>query len=392
MSRSVEAIVEPRLLIWARDSAGLDVATAASKVQARPDLLESWERGEARPTIRQLRELGRVYKRPIAVFYLPEPPTDFQALRDFRRLYGVATIGQSPQLRFELRRAHSRREFALELYELMEGSPPDFGFNVTLSDDPETAATGIRRRLHIRYEDQVRWSSPHDAFNRWRAALEAAGVMVFQALDVDLQEMRGFSIHSSRLPAIALNIKDSARGRIFTMLHELAHIGLKEGGLCDLDENSPRYPDDQTVEVFCNHIAGASLVPRECLLEEKLVVSKRGDLTWSDQEITVLANRYGCSREVLLRRLLICGRTSDAFYQEKRRQLQEEYEGIEERKEEGFAPPHRLALSSAGGLFTQLVLANYRQETITASDVADFLDVRLKHLGKIESELGRSAS
>src|SRR4030042_4366060 len=118
MARSIEALVEPRLLGWGRRSAGLDIESAARKVQVKRECLERWERGESRPTLTQLRKLGRAYKRPIAVFYLPEPPEDFQALRDFRRLPGAVSAVESPELRFEIRRAQSRREPALELYEL----------------------------------------------------------------------------------------------------------------------------------------------------------------------------------------------------------------------------------------------------------------------------------
>jgi hypothetical protein len=46
-----------------------------------------------------------------------------------------------------------------------------------------------------------------------------------------------------------------------------------------------------------------------------------------------------------------------------------------------------MAISSAGPVFVQIVLTNYHQENITASDVADFLEVRLKHLDKIEAEV-----
>lgn len=53
----------------------------------------------------------------------------------------------------------------------------------------------------------------------------------------------------------------------------------------------------------------------------------------------------------------------------------------------GRLPPHLLAVSRGGPLFTRLVLSNYRQENITASDVADLVSVKLKHLPKIEDEV-----
>lgn len=381
---SVEAIVEPKLLVWARVSAGFDIESAAKKAQVKPERLESWERGEARPTIRQLRDLGRVYKRPIAVFYLPEPPREFQPIRDFRRLPVVVAGSESPALRLEIRQAHNRREQALELLELMDIEPEGFKLSAKPSDDPEDVASSVRGFLGIKYEDQVHWNPNRESFNAWRSALERAGVLVFQAMDVDLHEMRGFSITDARLPAVVVNVKDYVRGRVFTMLHELSHIMLGESGLCDLHEESHQVSTGDNVEVFCNRVAGAVFVPRRELLREEEVISTREQRNWTDEHIQKLADRYGASREVVLRRLLICGRVTEAFYQAKRVQLQEEFK-VRVAHSRGFAPPHILAVSRAGRSFVKLVLNSYQQDKITASDVADLLEVRLKHLERIQA-------
>jgi hypothetical protein len=93
-----------------------------------------------------------------------------------------------------------------------------------------------------------------------------------------------------------------------------------------------------------------------------------------------------------LRRLLICGRTTEAFYRQKRKQFQLEYDAQAKHALGGFAPPDRIAISSAGPTFVRLVLSNYYQDRITASDVSDLLEVRLKHLSKIETAIfGKTA-
>jgi Zn-dependent peptidase ImmA (M78 family) len=253
----------------------------------------------------QLRKLAKVYKRPLGVFYLPEPPPDVRPLHDFRRLPGRVAGVQSPELRFEIRRAQSRRELALNLHQGVGGPPPTFALSATLSDDPEAVGTVIRSALGIRYEDQIKWSGGHESLNAWRSALESAGVLVFQATTVAVTEIRGFSIGETPLPAVVVNIKDSPRGRTFTMLHELTHLMLHEGGLCDTLEEGERRPEDQRAEVFCNHVAGATLVPRQHFLTEELVRSRPRQAEWPDDDVERLARRYGVSREVLLRRLLI---------------------------------------------------------------------------------------
>ena len=218
---------------------------------------------------------------------------------------------------------------------------------------------------------------------------------MFQAKGVDVSEMRGFSIHEEKLPAVVVNIKDAVRGRVFTMLHELTHIVLRATGLC----NATRPQDivlpttqEQRVEVFCNYVAGATLVPRDALLNEAIVADKRVDGDWTNEDIRWLAERYGVSREVMLRRLAITGKTSEAFYERKVQELQAEYARLSARREEGFAPPYRIAVSTAGPMFVRMVLNSYYGDQITASDVSDFLDVRLKHLTRIEKEVMGSTS
>jgi Zn-dependent peptidase ImmA (M78 family)/DNA-binding XRE family transcriptional regulator len=388
MPPRVKAIAKPELLRWARESAGLDLQTAAHKAKVKPEKLASWESGKDQPTVKQLRKLAGVYQWPLAVFYLPEPPRRFRPLRDFRRLPGEVAGIQSPELRLEVRRAESRREIAIELYEAAEGEPPRLDLTASLSDEPEEVARAIREVLGVGIEEQVSWRPHYETFNRWRSAFEDSGVLVFQTENVPIDELRGFSIAKYPLPAIVVNNKDPVVARIFTLFHEICHIILHQGGLCDLDEDVERPPEEQRIEVFCNMVAGAALVAAENLLREPEVREWSGSTEWPDRDLKALADRYGVSREVILRRLLIHNRITEHFYRSKRTQWYEEYAAREENeRREGFAPPHRKAISTAGPLFVQLVLQNYYRENITASDVAEFLGVRLKHLERIESEV-----
>ena len=383
MASRVEALVKPELLRWVREDTGLTIEEAARKVPVKPERLESWERGEARPTVHQLRKLAQAYKRPLAVFYLSVPPKTFEPLHDFRRLPDEANGQASPELRFEVRRAHNRRQVALELYAELGISPPDFAATANRSEDPERLGFQIRDLLGITYQQQVGWEDRYDALKGWRSALESLGLLVFQATDIKVSEMRGFSISDRPLPVIVVNIKDSPRGRIFTMLHELAHILLKEGGLCDLEEGSHHSFHEQQIEVFCNRIAGTTLVPMEYLLAEGIVARKGRSPEWTNEEIKSLADRYNVSREVILRRLLAIGYTTEDFYRMKR----EEYKSLKIVAKGGFAPPDRMAISTNGYRFIRLVLDSYYQEKITSSDLSDFLGVRLKHMPKIEKEV-----
>lgn len=380
--RTAEALINPELLVWARESANLTIPEAASKVQVAPERLEEWESGNGRPSIAKLRELGRVYHRPIAIFYLPRAPKTFMAMRDFRRLSGTVAARASYQLQFEMRRAHDRREIALELLDDLGERPPRFVGEISAGTDPDDAAALLRGYIGVGREEQLSWRAPHEALNAWRTALEHAGLLVFQAFRVDLEEMRGFSIAEDPLPVIVVNSADTPLGRTFSLAHELAHVALRRGGVCDMVDDASRSPEEQSLEVFCNRVAASVLLPADWILQDTEVRQHRG-MEWSDTDIRRLARRYSVSREAFVRRLLTLRKTDESFYRRKREELIEEYRRKRE-EQKGFAPPDAVALARAGDYFTRVVLDSYHREYITSADVADYLDVKLKHLDTIE--------
>jgi transcriptional regulator with XRE-family HTH domain len=182
----VKALVKPELLVWAREDAGYSLDEAAKKIQVSPERLASWEQGGAHPSVVQLRKLARVYKRPIAVFYLPKPPKKFQAMQDFRRLSGEVAGHESPELRFAIKRAHFQRQVALDLCELLGIEPAFFSGKALLSEDSEDVAARTRSELGLRLEEQHKWKSEYEAVNGWRSSLEGLGVLVFQVQDVEV--------------------------------------------------------------------------------------------------------------------------------------------------------------------------------------------------------------
>jgi Zn-dependent peptidase ImmA (M78 family) len=385
----VEGLPNPALLTWARESASLTLDAVAKKVGVKVNRIVAWEAGQERPSIAQLRNFASATKRPLAVFYLAEPPRTFDALHDFRAGAGELRAS-SPELAFEIRKAYDRREWALELMSDLQIIPATFGVRLRLGENAETAAGKIRTALNVRTDVQSKWRVDNEAFREWRGLLESAGILTFQATKLDLEEARGFSISLKALPVVVVNIKDAYRGRIFTLLHEVAHLALNDGGICDLDDNERRNASAQ-IEAYCNRVAGAILFTKNDLLATSEVRSHRpSEMTWSDSELQALSRRFGGSREALLVRLLTLGRTSENFYYKKREEYRIEYAKWREQRKDGFAPPHVVSLSSAGPFFTSLVIENFNREHITASDVSDYLQVRVKHLPEIQRDYGGS--
>ena len=362
----------------------MSIDIAAKRTGVKAIQLESWEAENSRPSLAQLRKLAAVYRRPLAAFYLPEPPTRFEVMHDFRRpATHNAPPESSPKLALEIRKAYDRREWALELMREIDETPVPFNATATLKDDVEQVATRLRAALGVSLAVQCTWRTDREAFKQWRLLLERAGLLTFQATDLEMSEARGFSVSAKPLPVVVVNMKDAPRGRIFTLLHETVHIMLNDGGICDLH--------DADAEAFCNKVAGAALFPKTELLNSAVVGRHRkGEMRWSDAELQELSREFGGSREAALVRFLTLRLTSQEFYERQRREFLEQYQK-QQREQAGFAPPHVVALSSAGPLFTSLVIENFNRDRITASDVSDYLQIRVKHLHELQSEFVWSA-
>jgi Zn-dependent peptidase ImmA (M78 family)/transcriptional regulator with XRE-family HTH domain len=389
MAKQIKALVKPSVLKWARQSLNLPLTDAAKKIGVKVSKLSDWESesGTSSPTIGQLRKAAGVYKRPLAVFFLSDPPRDFDALRDFRRLPDPTQATPSPKLNLEIRRAQMRRETALELAAGLGIDPSRIQSIRSDLRESDHFAAEAGRVLGVSLAEQCGWRDRYEALHGWILALERAGILVFQTGAVPLEEVRGFSISADLYPVIVVNAKDSPRGRVFTLIHEFAHVLLNSGGLCDLHTTRRGSSQEEDVEVFCNQAAGAFLLPSTEFLREPIVAGKAARATWEESEVRQLAEKYSVSQEVVLRRLLTLGRISQSFYQQRRQELVEAYRRESERTQGGFVPYHVLKTRDLGRAFIRLVLEAYHTETINSSDVAEMLGVKLKHLSTIEQDV-----
>ena len=363
---------------------GLSVDEAATKANIKAQVLEEWERGDKPPTIPQLRKLGEIYKRPISVFFLAEPPKGFDPQREFRRLPGVTPKNESPQLRLALRTALYRREAARDLYRVLGESAPKIELKLNPNDNPEVVGRSVRELLGISWQEQLAWPSPHAALNGWREAVEALGILVFQTGGIELKEMRGTSVPEGPLPVIVLNNADAPHGRIFTLVHEFIHLLFASAGHQTSRMEGQRKPEEQALERASNRFAAATLLAKTEFLAE---VSHYPEvLAASDDALRRLANRLKVSAETILRRLLTLNRISATLYSQKRRTWQA-HSWYTRNQPEGGPPIQVRVVSSVGRSFVSLILEGYQRNAISSSDVSDYLGVQLKHLGKISAEL-----
>lgn len=346
--------------------------------------LLQWEAGRERPSIAQLRALANAYKRPLAVFFLPRPPVDFDvmSLPDFRRVPGAKSLGVSPELALEVRHAAALLDEAAELANQLGERPETLGIKGDTAQDPEVLAAEVRARLNISFTEQRGWRDPRIAYNTLRRALERFGILTFQFSGVESDEARGFSITGQPFSVVAANSRETYTGRSFTLMHELGHVLLNHGGVCDLVHDSGE-------EIFCNRFAAELLVPRAALSAHVQVV-RHADRVWDDEELKAIARDFAVSEEVVLRRLLAIGKTTKKFYESKRREYRKRAAAAVKEESSGGPAMAVRVVSKLGTAFVRLVLAAQQQGKITFSEVSDLLGAKVKHVPEIEALAARA--
>jgi Zn-dependent peptidase ImmA (M78 family)/transcriptional regulator with XRE-family HTH domain len=370
---------------WARTTAGYSIDDAAGKLGVRVRRVMEWEEGVRSPTMPQARLAAHVYQRPLAVFFLPEPPNDPTTPPDFRSLPGEGARVTTPDLRHALRVAEHRRETAIELDPDARQSISGLIGSLSTNADPETVAAAVRAQLNVRWTDQLGWGTNYQALNSWRAAVESLGVLVFRFSAVPVDVARGFSIGGRIYPVISLNSADGPAARVFTLIHELGHLLVGTGGVCDLDERGePPSAEASAGERFCNQLAAAVLMPAEDLRTIPVIREAGPDAVWNLASLQDAANTIHVSQHALLIRLKEIGRTSEAGYLRTLSDLRASTTG---RTSGGFELVPEAAIREVGAPFARLVLAAYQGEAITARDLAEYLGVRFKHVPRIQDLL-----
>jgi Zn-dependent peptidase ImmA (M78 family)/DNA-binding transcriptional regulator YiaG len=388
VATSTSALVEPSVLRWARESVNLSPVAAARKMQLPEDRVEQWEAGTSAPTIAQLRKAADVYKRPLGVFFLSRPPADFDAMRDFRRLPDAGIGGWSPELHAEYRRAIAQRDAALELAEIDEASPPMMWRLERLPGDDEQIAAAARRVLLTNAPLPLPKAvgTKYEHLNIWTAALEEVGVLVMATSGgrVATTEMRAFSLYYDTLPVIMVNGRDAVRGRLFSLLHEYAHLILHTGGLCDTITDVRAEDPNRALEARCNRIAAAILMPQEDVLASAEVGRRSAAPdSWDYFSLRDAAAPFGVSAEAFLRRLLSLDRITIAFYQARRAEFIEAYLREESQGSAGGGDWYRTTARDLGKGYVRHVADARRRRVIDSYTAASLLNVKVDQIDRL---------
>jgi len=309
------AEINPRILSWARETAGFSPEEAAEKLglksTARASAAEKLLQAEtgARPVSQGLLEKAAVtYRRPLITFYLPQPPTRGDRGEDFRTVTGAApSLRQDALLDALIRDVRTRQQLLHEaMLEDEDTRLLTFVASSRTSDGANQVATKIRTTLGVSTDDQRRAKDAGTLFSLLRTAAERAGIFVLLLGDLgsyhsDIGEevFRGFALADAVAPFVVINDNDVAPARSFTLLHELAHIWIGASGVSGPLQAIPA----NAVERFCNEVAGAFLLPPDAL--ETMAAARGADFDRALALTDDIARTWNISQGVVAYRFLL---------------------------------------------------------------------------------------
>ena len=288
---------------WARDRAGLSNENIAKKISVKPERLHAWEQGDEQPNFRQVSKLASILSIPVGYLFLSEPPHIEIPIADFRTLPGKETVGLSPELQDVLDDALRKRDWYKE-WRIREGhSPLDFIGIYSPQSDPVDIIASMRMVLDIPPNFAANLRSWEDHLRQLVEKVESTGILVLQSgvvgnntkRKLSVEEFRGFTLVDEYAPIIFINAQDAISARIFTLIHELAHLWTGTSGI----SNPEIRPSDENIhgtELICNRIAAEFLVPAELFI-----------ISWDNnhsvlETTEMLAHRFRVSGQVILRR------------------------------------------------------------------------------------------
>lgn len=294
------AIKRP-VLEWARRRSGHDATTMRQQFRR----WDHWLTGRERPTFAQAQQLSEFTHVPFGLLLASEPPVEPLPIPDFRAGRGEAVPPSDDLL--ETLYLNQRRQAWYEEYVTGFGAEPLAFVGAARDASPTEAAASMRAALDYEIGTRHRLTSIDAARKHLIAAFESLGGLVVVTSMVgnnthrmlDLEEFRGFTLHSEVAPLVFVNAHDTKRGQVFSLLHEFAHVWRGESGVSDGGE--PLVAGRGAVERWCDHVAAEVAVP---LADLKTRFRALGDLT---EELDRLANFYRCSTLVVLLRLREAG-------------------------------------------------------------------------------------
>lgn len=310
--RSVMVDVAPVIIDWVMQntsSVNIDDGIISNLVK--------WKNGEKKPTFNQVESVSKATRIPLGYFFLASPPMESFPILQYRTLDSIFTGNPSRDLVDTINDMESIQEWMREYMIDCGYDKLRFAGSCRHEKDKRAVVRKFLETLDIAADWHKEVSAKIDAFKFFRRKLEELGILVMMSgivgnhtrRSLNIEEFRAFTLYDDYAPLIFINANDSQGAKLFSLLHEAAHIWL--GTSSFYNDRYGNADGVNEVEVLCNAIAAEILVPSGFFEAE-----------WDKQsnqqlgkKIQLVANTFNCGVVVIARKALDNRLISQGDYQ-----------------------------------------------------------------------------
>ena len=362
--------VNPELFLWALERLGKDAERR--NIYKKFKNLSEWIEGKSQPTFKQLEDFSKATYVPTGYFFLKTPPKEDTPIPDFRTMRKSETARLSPNLLDTIYLCQQRQGWYHDFIRSTYGEKLDFVGSININSPIKESAKKIRHYFGL-VDGNLNFRTWEEHLSFFIEKVREQGVLVMinsivgsnthRKLDVD--EFRGFALSDDFAPLIFINGADAKSAQIFTLAHELAHIGL---GKSALSNTSLILNSSNRIEAWCNKVAAELFVPIDYFKKENV-----GDNPL--ESVPRLTKKYKVSSLVILRRLFdakfIRKNDFEVAYKEELEKIK-----IRPKGKKGGGDFYRTIKSRIGKTFAQDVIISTLEGQTPFTDALDLLGVK----------------
>lgn len=291
--------IDPNVLDWVFKN-----TSKTFENQKAFQILEQWRIGEKAPTFNQVEDISKVLHVPFGYFFLRQPPQEDHSLLQYRTVQNERFETPSRELVDTIHAMTSVQDWMHEFVKKTEGQP----VRVVGSGGHDASVDALANRIRSDLDLPTNWyemtKDADESFKLLREKCEAAGIIIMMSgivgnntrRSLNIEEFRAFTLVDEFAPLIFINATDTMNGRLFSLVHEMAHVWVGQNSVFNginfnLKENG-------YIEVKCNAVAAEIIVPR-VNFQQIWGTSKNPDI---NKTVCQLARIFRCSTTVIARR------------------------------------------------------------------------------------------
>jgi Zn-dependent peptidase ImmA (M78 family) len=385
------SMLNPDILLWARETAGLSLEEAAHSIglkeaygESGAERLAALEAGTEEPSRPLLLKMAKAYRRSLLVFYLDQRPKTGDRGKDFRTLPGGKEPLYNPVLDALLRDIRGRQSIIRSLLEDSEVEKLPFIGSATVDVPVSTLAERITRQLRFDLGNFRKQAKIEEAFAYLRARTEASRIFVMllgnlgsHHTNIPVDTFRGFALADAIAPLVVINDNDAVSAWSFTALHEVAHLWLGATGLSG-------FVGGLRIEQYCSDVAAEILLPPKELEE-----FARARMLPSDQlaeRVSQFADRRNISRAMVAYRIFRTGAIAEKTYDELREKFYKDWvahterEALKQKGQEGGPSYYVVRRHKIGKALLALANRSLGEGLLTYTKAARLLGVKARNV------------